>query len=199
MNKRIRGAKIFIIVLFLFQLLLVSTSWTKERAVFLTEGPDTRFETGKKAPAPGTVYCFGEKSTNKGLYTMAPGEYTVTDGNGTPIRLVVIPQFWNTWWFKGSSVLLMLGFLFLFYQKGMKFAALKEERKVTIDELCKKFKLSKREMEIVQLLLLGESQTAIEDKLFISYHTVKNHVYNIYKKLGIKNRFQLFSLFQGVQ
>ena len=27
-------------------------------------------------------------------------------------------------------------------------------------------------------------------------HTVRNHIYNIYQKTGIKNRFQLLALFQ---
>lgn len=181
MKKSTRGIRIFIIVLFLFQLLLVSTSWTKERAVLLTGGPNVQPETREKTLSSGTLY------------------YAVTDGKVTPIRLIVIPQFWNNRWFKVSSVLLMLGFLFLFYQKGKKFIAQKGDRIITMNDFCQKFNLSKREMEIVRLLLLGESQKNIEDKLFISYHTVKNHVYNIYKKLGINNRFQLFSLFQGVR
>jgi len=181
MKKSTRGIRIFIIVLFLFQLLLVSTSWTKERTVLVTESSDVQADAAEKTLTSGTLY------------------YAVTDGKGTPIRLVVIPQFWNTWWFKTSSVLLMLGFLFLFYQKGMKFIAQKGNRKITMNAFYQKFNLSKREQEIVRLLLLGESQKAIEDRLFISYHTVKNHVYNIYKKMGINNRFQLFSLFQGIR
>lgn len=181
MNKSTRGIRIFIIVLFLFQLLLVSTSWTKERTVLETKGSDVQTDSAEKTLTSGTLY------------------YAVTDGKGTPIRLVVIPQFWNTWWFKISSVLLILGFLFLFYQKGMKFIVQKGSRRITMNDFCRKFNLSKREQEIVRLLLLGESQKNIEDKLFISYHTVKNHVYNIYRKLGINNRFQLFSLFQGVR
>ncbi len=199
MKKNTRGTKIVIIVLFLFQVLLVSTSWPNERAVLLTDDSNTQSKANEKEVTSGTVYCIGQGYGDKGANNMTPGEYVVKDGNGDPIRLVVIPQFWNSLWFQGSSVLLMLGFMFLFYQKGMKFIALKENHKVTMDGFCKKFNLSKREKEIVRLLLLGENQKAIEDKLFISYHTVKNHVYNIYKKLGIKNRFQLFSLFQGVR
>lgn len=198
MKKNVRGIKIVIMVLFLFQILLVSTSWPREHAVRLTNASNVQPKASGKNLTSGTVYCIWEKAGDKRLKNMAPWEYMVTDGNGVQIRLVVIPQFWNTWWFKISTVLLMLGFLFLFYEKGMKFVTLKKNRKITMDGFCKKFKLSPREQEIVRLLLLGENQKAIEDKLYISYHTVKNHVYNIYKKLGINNRFQLFSLFQGV-
>jgi len=44
--------------------------------------------------------------------------------------------------------------------------------------------LSSREKEIVELLSLGFSNQQIADKLFISYHTVRTHRKNIFKKLG---------------
>ena len=34
------------------------------------------------------------------------------------------------------------------------------------------------------------------EQSFISPHTVRNHIYNIYRKTGIRNRFQLLALFQ---
>jgi len=55
-------------------------------------------------------------------------------------------------------------------------------------------KISKREIEIIRLLLKGKSNKEIEDELFISIHTVRNHVYNIYQKLGVKNRVELVNL-----
>ena len=36
------------------------------------------------------------------------------------------------------------------------------------------------------------SNKEIEDLLFISYNTVKNHIYNLYRKLGIKSRHELW-------
>ena len=56
---------------------------------------------------------------------------------------------------------------------------------------CERHGLSKREAEILGLLLKGKSNSDIEKDLFISPHTVRNHVHNIYQKLGIKNRVQL--------
>jgi DNA-binding CsgD family transcriptional regulator len=53
------------------------------------------------------------------------------------------------------------------------------------------FKLSPRETEILGLILGGKNNRDIEELLFISYHTVKNHVYNLYRKLGVKTRFEL--------
>ena len=51
--------------------------------------------------------------------------------------------------------------------------------------------LSPREQEVVSLIAKGMSNKEIASKLFISEHTVKNHIYNIYKKLGISDRTQV--------
>lgn len=51
--------------------------------------------------------------------------------------------------------------------------------------------ITDREAEIASLLISGLNNSQIEDKLCISSHTVKNHIYNLYKKTGVKNRTQL--------
>jgi len=53
------------------------------------------------------------------------------------------------------------------------------------------FDLSERESEIVPLIVEGLSNDDIASKLFISPHTVKNHVTNIFRKAGVTNRFAL--------
>ena len=58
----------------------------------------------------------------------------------------------------------------------------------------RKFDLSKRELEILELILAGLNNKEIDARLFISYHTVKNHVTSIYRKLKVKNRYQLIHL-----
>lgn len=50
--------------------------------------------------------------------------------------------------------------------------------------------LTEREKEILFMLFSGESNTEIADHFHISYHTVKTHIYNIYRKINAKNRFQ---------
>lgn len=52
------------------------------------------------------------------------------------------------------------------------------------------FKLTFREREILTLIAAGLSNKAISDRLCISVHTVKNHIYNTYKKINISNRLQ---------
>ncbi|QXE18900.1 response regulator transcription factor [Clostridium sp. 001] len=41
---------------------------------------------------------------------------------------------------------------------------------------------------------MGLSNKEIGNKLFISPNTVKNHVYNIYKKVNVKNKVELINL-----
>jgi len=55
------------------------------------------------------------------------------------------------------------------------------------------FQISSREGEILALLLKGKSNQQIEAELFISPHTVRNHVHNIYKKLGVSSRLHLLN------
>lgn len=56
--------------------------------------------------------------------------------------------------------------------------------------------LSKREQEIVQGILDGFSYQQIGDKHFVTIDTVRTHIKNIYKKLQINSKAQLFNLFK---
>lgn len=51
-------------------------------------------------------------------------------------------------------------------------------------------KLSKKEIELLSLLLHGHSNDAIANALLISPHTVKTHFYNLFRKLNVRNRVQ---------
>lgn len=48
--------------------------------------------------------------------------------------------------------------------------------------------LSNTELNILKLLTEGKTNKEIADNLFISVHTVKKHISNIFKKLNIKSR-----------
>ncbi len=50
--------------------------------------------------------------------------------------------------------------------------------------------LTKREMDVLGLVASGASNEQIGDKLCISPHTVKTHMYNVFKKLQVPNRLQ---------
>lgn len=62
-----------------------------------------------------------------------------------------------------------------------------------LDVALQKYQISNREREIIELILQGKSNREIEGVLFISYNTVKNHIYNLYQKLGVKSRGQLIN------
>ncbi len=51
--------------------------------------------------------------------------------------------------------------------------------------------LSPREKEIVHLVAQGFRNREIAEKLFISEQTVKNHLHNIFDKLGVSDRLEL--------
>ena len=50
---------------------------------------------------------------------------------------------------------------------------------------------SKREHEVIGLISKGYSNRKVAEELNISLHTVKKHVYNIFRKAGVSNRIEL--------
>ena len=52
----------------------------------------------------------------------------------------------------------------------------------------KKSILTKREKEVVELLILNKTTKEIASKLNISEKTVRNHISNAMQKLGVKGR-----------
>ena len=55
--------------------------------------------------------------------------------------------------------------------------------------------LTKREKRVAELLCQGLSYQAIADELVVSFHTVKNHVQNIFSKYGVNTRYQFFQIY----
>ncbi|EOV0867974.1 LuxR C-terminal-related transcriptional regulator [Vibrio parahaemolyticus] len=62
----------------------------------------------------------------------------------------------------------------------------------TVDELETKLEmeLTRRELQVLSALCQGGSNLDIADSLFVSEHTVKSHLYSIFRKLEVKNRMQ---------
>ena len=73
-----------------------------------------------------------------------------------------------------------------------------EDSPVT-EDFIKKHSITGREREIIESLLKGLSSDTIADNLFISHRTVDVHIYNIYKKCGVKNRIELINELQTHQ
>ena len=54
--------------------------------------------------------------------------------------------------------------------------------------------LTEREREVLQLLAEGLPNAAIADRLFVSVHTVRNHVANLSTKLGAHSKLEALSI-----
>jgi DNA-binding CsgD family transcriptional regulator len=78
-----------------------------------------------------------------------------------------------------------------FFEKESPALAAGEFDEGRFDRFCEKYGISKREREIIQQVMKGESNRDIEKTLFISHSTVKNHLYSIFQKAGVKSRSQL--------
>jgi DNA-binding CsgD family transcriptional regulator len=111
--------------------------------------------------------------------------------------LMGIPRV--TWMFLSAAVFLYTNFVpFLwtrfYFTKYLGYGLKARDNREKLAAVMEKFALSKRELEILELILEGLNNKEIDAQLFISYHTVKNHVTSIYRKLKVKNRYQLIHL-----
>lgn len=67
-----------------------------------------------------------------------------------------------------------------------------------ISKAALRFGLTKREAEIVALVCCSKSSGDICQQLYITYATLSKHLSNIYAKTKVRNRTQLFGLFNDV-
>jgi two-component system, NarL family, response regulator LiaR len=58
------------------------------------------------------------------------------------------------------------------------------------EDILKQTGISKREIEVLELMSKGNSNQEIADKLFVSLNTVKTHSANLFIKLDVKRRTQ---------
>ena len=71
------------------------------------------------------------------------------------------------------------------------FATGDEEAPVDSNRVRGRSPLSQREREIVSLVAQGFKNKQMAEKMFISEQTVKNHLHNIFDKLGVSDRLEL--------
>jgi len=60
-------------------------------------------------------------------------------------------------------------------------------------------KISKRELEVLELISLGFSNKEIAEKLFVSLNTIKTHSSNLFEKLEVKRRTQAIETAKKLQ
>ncbi|MBN1273478.1 MAG: hypothetical protein JXB26_14520 [Candidatus Aminicenantes bacterium] len=135
---------------------------------------------------------------------LKPGRYTIrikgTNSDGiwsrheASINLRISPLFWKSPLFSALLFVFLMVSLYTAVKIRARFLFLKKEHKIDILAVLNTYDLSKRELEIVEHIIRGKSNNEIADTLFISQGTVKNHIYNIFKKLRVKNRIQVIQL-----
>ncbi len=82
----------------------------------------------------------------------------------------------------------IIGVLFLFFGIWLGTSSFKKKSADKYDR--QKLGLSKRELEVLELLSQGLSNQEVADKLFVSLNTAKTHISSIYSKLNVKRRTQ---------
>lgn len=65
------------------------------------------------------------------------------------------------------------------------------------DAVSKTYGLSNRQQEVLAMLARGRNADYITEKLFISPHTTKAHIYNVYQKTGVHSRQELMDLVEN--
>jgi len=138
---------------------------------------------------PGS-YVFRVKGANN---------HGVWNEQGAALAITMSSPWWQSWWFRLPVFLLLLLALIQWNRSRTRRMAARIRTEAAMDKFYEKHGISEREKEILMLVLRGKSNKEIEDALFIAMGTVKNHIYNIYQKVGVKNRAQLMTLFKNLQ
>lgn len=91
--------------------------------------------------------------------------------------------------------------ILLLYLRDFTFSCtnnLVDEKKVW-NHIAGDYCLTERELEVLEKVYDGRTNTEIADKFFISERTVKAHIHNIFKKMEVKNRVETFCLVRSLK
>ncbi len=74
------------------------------------------------------------------------------------------------------------------------------ENSLSVEEgdIRRMFQLTPRELDVMRQIFKGLRNLEIAEKLFVSEITVKKHIQNIYRKVGVKNRTSLMNKIMAV-
>jgi len=65
---------------------------------------------------------------------------------------------------------------------------------LSLSDCAEKYNITSRELKILSLLIDGTQDKEICESLFITSNTLKKHILNIYRKMGVNKRIQLFKI-----
>jgi DNA-binding CsgD family transcriptional regulator len=66
---------------------------------------------------------------------------------------------------------------------------------VAFDRLCRIYALTPRERQVVAALVAGLDTRSVTERLFISRHTVQDHLKSVFAKIGVHSRRELVARF----
>jgi DNA-binding CsgD family transcriptional regulator len=143
----------------------------------------SHFETGE-CPVPSSVIkdCSDlfDLVKAEGQPTLLPKERIVSTESGQRFR-IECSLIWKSGQ-TGSTPSFMVTF-----------SDFTDEKKLEVT-LQSRFQLSRRELDVTHYLVRGLSDNEIGEKLYISRQTVHTHIKNIYRKLGVKSRIELYRI-----
>lgn len=135
------------------------------------------------------------------LSRLKPGAYRLLARGASPdgvwsrdelaIELKVVAPFWKTDWFLALALAFAAAGVGLVARMWMKLRSAVMVVGDRADGIVDGYDLTPREKEILRLILQGGRNKDIAAKLFVSGSTVRNHVSNIYQKLGVGSRLEL--------
>jgi DNA-binding CsgD family transcriptional regulator len=67
----------------------------------------------------------------------------------------------------------------------------------TFDVFCRGYAFTQRERDVVAALVAGLDTRAVTERLFISRHTVQDHLKSVFQKVGIHSRRELLARFSA--
>lgn len=108
-----------------------------------------------------------------------------------PYGLLSVPAFYLIW------NVLSIYFGVKYFKSHISAAKNLQNEKTIIEtedkrqQFFERFNITNREKEIILLLIEGYSYNQLAEELIISMTTVKTHIHNIYKKVGVKNKIEL--------
>ena len=117
----------------------------------------------------------------------------VWNPEGLALTIRVNVPFWQSRMVQLTLAILIAVSFWLWLRRRRRFLKqqLLHQIEADLGPLPEHFDLTKREQVILALILQGKSNKEIETELFISNKTVKNHIYKLYQKLGVKSRLEL--------
>ncbi len=88
-------------------------------------------------------------------------------------------------------------FLFFYLKKSNLGVSGLISQEENLKNFFKQHRITPRESEIILMLMSGRKNKDIGKELFISYHTVRNHIHKIYQKLDVRNRLQMYEIIKA--